>query len=98
MGAQLIDGKRFANMLNRGNIDDIARSVRAHQQELAEAERIQSKQQQGEAVQQSDQIAGEAQLDQAVKDADAERDGRTEDSKLARDIEKDRQKQINKAV
>ncbi len=98
VGAQLIDRKRFANMLNRGNIDDIARAVREHQQELAEAEKIQSQQQQGQAVQDANQIAGQTELDQTVKDADAERDERREDAKMVRDIEKDRNKQINKAT
>lgn len=98
VGAQLIDGKRFANMLNRGNIDDIARAVREHQQELLEAAKIQSQEQQGQAVQNAEEIAGQTQLDQVVKDADAERTERQDDSKMVRDIEKDRQKQITKAT
>ena len=98
VGAQLIDGKRFANMLNRGSIDDIARAVREHQQELAEAEKIQSREQQGQAVQDADQIAGQTQLEQVVKDSDAERDERQQDSKMVRDIEKDKQKQLTKAT
>lgn len=98
VGAQLIDGKRFANMLNRGSIDDISRAVREFQQEKIEAEKIQSAEQQGQAVQEADQIAGQTQLDQVVKDSDAEREERQQDSKMVRDIEKDKQKQLIKAT
>ena len=98
VGAQLIDPKRFANMLNRGNINDIARATREYQQELSEAQKIQSQQQQGQATQDAEQIAGQTQLEQVVKDSDAEREERQADAKMVRDIEKDKQKQLSKAA
>lgn len=98
IGAQLIDGKRFANMLNRGSIDDIARAVREYQQELAEAEKAQSQEQQGQSIQDANQLAGQAELEEAIKDSDAVRRQGEEDAKMARDINKDKQKQITKAA
>ena len=98
VGAQLIDGKRFANMFNRGDIDSIAKSMREFQQEQIEIQRIQSKQSNQVAGAQAGQIEGQAELQQVIKDDDASREEDVKNADLDRDVIKIRERELARGL
>lgn len=96
--AGLIDGKRFANNFNRGNVDDIAKAMREFQKEKIEMEREMEKQQNTIKTQEAEQLAGQAGLEHAMKDEDAQREEIVKDADLERDVTKIRERELAKGL
>lgn len=98
VGAGLIDGKRFANLFNRSNIDNIAKGMREYQQDQIEAAKRQQEAQQGQAAQQADEIQGAVEMDQSVKDLDSARENEMKNADLEREMAKIRERELSKGL
>jgi len=94
--AQLIDGKRFANNFNRGNMDDVGRAVREYQQEQIEIQKIQAKPeiQEDQKITEAEELSGAVELDQQAKDVDASRENEMRNKDNEREIKKIREREL----